>query len=129
MMIFHANSRAALVGNYEGTSSQYITPLEGIQQYVGEDVKVYYAQGCGLYKDKVEALGERNDRIQEALATAEQADAVVLCLGLDASIEGEEGDAGNAYASGDKLGLGLPGLQEELLETQSTFPGQSSRKT
>ena len=113
----NANSRAALVGNYEGTSSQYITPLEGIQQYVGEDVKVYYAQGCGLYKDKVEALGERNDRIQEALATAEQSDVVVLCLGLDASIEGEEGDAGNAYASGDKLGLGLPGLQEELLET------------
>ncbi len=113
----NANSRAALVGNYEGTSSQYITPLEGIQQYAGEDVKVYYAQGCGLYKDKVEALGERNDRIQEAIATAEQADVVVLCLGLDASIEGEEGDAGNAYASGDKLGLGLPGLQEELLET------------
>ena len=31
-------------------------------------------------------------------------------------IEGEEGDAGNEYASGDKLGLKLPGLQQELLE-------------
>ena len=30
----NANSRAALVGNYQGTSSRYITPLEGIQQYV-----------------------------------------------------------------------------------------------
>ena len=40
-----------------------------------------------------------------------------MCLGLDATIEGEEGDAGNEYASGDKLGLNLPGLQEELLET------------
>ena len=40
-----------------------------------------------------------------------------MCLGLDATIEGEQGDAGNEYASGDKLGLNLPGLQEELLET------------
>ena len=29
---------------------------------------------------------------------------LVLCLGLDATVEGEEGDAGNEYASGDKLG-------------------------
>ena len=34
----NANSRAALVGNYQGTSSRYITPLEGIQQYVGDAV-------------------------------------------------------------------------------------------
>ena len=37
----NANSRDALVGNYVGTSSQYITPLEGIQQYVGDAVRVY----------------------------------------------------------------------------------------
>ena len=50
----NANSRAALVGNYQGTSSRYITPLEGIQQYVGDDVRVTYAEGCHLYKNKVE---------------------------------------------------------------------------
>lgn len=48
----NANSRAALVGNYQGTSSRYITPLEGIQQYVGDDVRVTYAEGCHLYKNK-----------------------------------------------------------------------------
>ena len=48
---------------------------------------------------------------------AERADAVIMCLGLDATIEGEEGDAGNEYASGDKPDLRLPGLQQELLET------------
>ncbi|MCI5827683.1 MAG: glycoside hydrolase family 3 C-terminal domain-containing protein, partial [Lachnospiraceae bacterium] len=52
----NANSRDALVGNYVGTSSQYITPLEGIQQYVGDTARVYYAEGCHLYKDKVEFL-------------------------------------------------------------------------
>ena len=113
----NANSRDALVGNYMGTSSRYITPLEGIQQYVGDEVRVLYAQGCHLYKDKVEGLAEPKDRFQEAVLAAEQADAVVLCLGLDATIEGEEGDAGNEYASGDKPDLKLPGLQQELLET------------
>ena len=113
----NANSRDALVGNYVGTSSRYITPLEGIQQYVGDDVRVLYAEGCHLYKDKVGFLAETKDRFKEAVIAAEQADVVVMCLGLDATIEGEEGDAGNEYASGDKLGLNLPGLQEELLET------------
>ncbi|MGN0351878.1 MAG: glycoside hydrolase family 3 C-terminal domain-containing protein [Roseburia sp.] len=113
----NANSRDALVGNYVGTSSRYITPLEGIQQYVGEEIRVLYAQGCDLYKDKVEFLAEKKDRFEEAVIAAEQADVVIMCLGLDATIEGEEGDAGNEYASGDKLGLNLPGLQQELLET------------
>lgn len=74
-----------------------------------------YAEGCHLYKDKVQGLAEEKDRFKEALIMAEQSDVVVMCLGLDATIEGEEGDAGNEYASGDKLAM-LPGLQEELLE-------------
>ena len=41
----NANSRAALVGNYHGTSSKYVTVLEGIQNYVGDDVRVYYSEG------------------------------------------------------------------------------------
>ena len=113
----NANSRDALVGNYTGTSSEYITPLEGIQRYLGEDAEVLYAEGCHLYKDKVEFLAEEKDRFAEAVITAERADAVVMCLGLDATIEGEEGDAGNEYASGDKPDIKLPGLQQELLET------------
>ena len=41
---------------------------------------------------------------------------VFLCLGLDASLEGEQGDAGNADASGDKTTLLLPGYQQKLLD-------------
>lgn len=113
----NADSRAALVGNYTGTSSNYITPLEGIQQYLKYEKEVLYAEGCHLYKDKVEFLAEKKDRFEEAVIAAERADVVILCLGLDATIEGEEGDAGNEYASGDKPDLKLPGLQQELLET------------
>jgi beta-glucosidase len=112
----NANSRDALIGNYYGTASEYVTILEGIQEAVGKDTRVYHSQGCHLYRDKVEGLGEPKDRFAEALAAVERADVVVMCLGLDANIEGEEGDASNEYASGDKNHLNLPGLQQELLE-------------
>lgn len=113
----NANSRDGLLGNYIGTSSEYITPLEAIKSYLGEDKKVLYSEGCHLYKDKVENLGEVKDRFAEAIIAAEKSDLVIMCLGLDATIEGEQGDAGNEYASGDKLGLNLPGIQQDLLET------------
>jgi beta-glucosidase len=112
----NANSREALTGNYFGTASNYVTVLEGIRAAVGNNTAVSYAQGCHLYRNKVENLGEERDRFAEAVSTAERADVVVMCMGLDASIEGEEGDVSNEYASGDKLGLNLPGLQQELLE-------------
>ena len=112
----NANSREALKGNYFGTASQYVTVLDGIREAVGKDVRIYYSEGCHLYRDKVEGLGEPGDRFAEAVAAAERSDAVVMCLGLDASIEGEEGDTSNEYASGDKNHLNLPGLQQQLLE-------------
>ena len=112
----NADSRSPLVGNYHGTSSRYITMLEGIQDAVGEDVRVFYSEGCHLYKDRVEGLGWRQDRISEALTVAEHSDVVILCLGLDETLEGEEGDTGNSYASGDKADLQLPEVQRELLE-------------
>ncbi|GMA98367.1 glycoside hydrolase family 3 C-terminal domain-containing protein [Pelosinus sp. IPA-1] len=112
----NANSREALSGNYFGTASNYVTVLEGIRGAVGNNMAVSYAQGCHLYREKVENLGEVQDRFAEAVSTAERADVVIMCMGLDASIEGEEGDVSNEYASGDKLGLQLPGLQQELLE-------------
>ena len=112
----NADSRAALIGNYHGTSSRYITVLEGIQDEVGEDVRVLYSQGCHLYKDRVENLAWPQDRISEAVITAEHSDVVVICVGLDETLEGEEGDTGNSDASGDKKDLHLPKVQEELIE-------------
>lgn len=112
----NANSRQALIGNYHGTSSRYITVLEGIQDEVGDDVRVLYAQGSHLFRDREENLGQADDRISEALAAAEASDAVVLVVGLDETLEGEEGDTGNAAASGDKLDLLLPKSQRKLMD-------------
>ena len=110
----NANSRAALEGNYCGTADRYITFLEGIQDAF--DGRVLCAEGCHLYKDRVSGLARANDRLAEAETVAEQSDLVILCVGLDPYIEGEEGDAGNEFASGDKIDLRLPESQRLLVE-------------
>lgn len=112
----NANSRAALVGNYHGTASRYITILEGIQDKVGHDGRVLFSEGSHLFKDRVEPLAWKNDRIAEAVTVAKHSDVVVLCVGLDETLEGEEGDTGNSYASGDKTDLLLPESQRDLMD-------------
>ena len=112
----NANSRSALVGNYHGTASRYVTVLEGIQDYVGDRCRVLYSQGCALWADRVEPLAQPNDRLAEAIAVAKTSDTVILVLGLDETLEGEEGDTGNSYSSGDKEDLFLPETQRILLD-------------
>lgn len=112
----NADSQIMLKGNYSGTASRYITVLEGIHEAVGEDVRVYYSEGCHLFRDRVEELAEPNDRLKEAISIAERSDVAILCLGLDSTIEGEQGDAGNSEGAGDKASLNLSGRQQELLE-------------
>lgn len=112
----NADSREALVGNYHGTSSRYITVLEGIQDKVGHNGRVLYSEGSHLFKERVENLAWENDRIAEAVIVAKHSDVVVLCVGLNETLEGEEGDTGNSYASGDKNDLLLPGPQRKLME-------------
>ncbi|MBQ3488879.1 MAG: glycoside hydrolase family 3 C-terminal domain-containing protein [Clostridia bacterium] len=112
----NANSRSALVGNYHGTASRYVTVLEGIQDYVGDRCRVLYSQGCALWADRVEPLAQPNDRLAEAIAVAKTSDTVILVLGLDETLEGEGGDTGNSYSSGDKEDLFLPETQRILLD-------------
>lgn len=112
----NANSRIALMGNYHGTADRYITPVEGIQDYVGDDVRVYYSEGCHIAKDRVEDLGLPGDRISEALTIAKCSDVVILCLGLDEELEGEQKDTLGIFDSGDKHDLSLPESQVKLLK-------------
>ncbi len=110
----NADSRKALVGNYNGTADRYVTFLEGIQDSF--EGRVIYADGCHLFSDRTEGLAQAGDRYAEAVAAAESSDIIIACVGLDASLEGEEGDTGNAYASGDKPDLYLPESQRKLLQ-------------
>lgn len=109
-----ADSRAMLRGNYCGTMSQSVTILQGIQATL-PNARVFYAEGCHLFRNNVEPLAETDDRISEALTASELADVVILCLGLDSTMEGEQGDANNADAAGDKEDLYLPLCQQRLM--------------
>lgn len=109
----NANSRQALIGNYYGTSSRYITVLEGLQQELEDKVRVVYSEGC---TSLIGRKGQQDDRLSEAVIAAEEADAVVLVVGLDETLEGEEGDRGNEYASGDKKDLLLPLGQRKMMD-------------
>lgn len=112
----NADNRQALVGNYEGTASRYKTIVEGIQDYVGDDIRVFTSEGCHLFKEGISNLSEGNDRMSEVKTVCDYSDVVVVCLGLTADIEGEEGDVSNQYAGGDKITLDFPGLQNEVLK-------------
>ena len=112
----NADSRKALVGNYHGTASNYVTLQEGLQRYLGDDVRILTSVGCDLFRDRTEPLACARDRMAEAKIVAQNSDVVILCVGLDETLEGEEGDTGNSYASGDKEDLKLPLIQRELME-------------
>ncbi|MCR5617752.1 MAG: glycoside hydrolase family 3 C-terminal domain-containing protein [Clostridiales bacterium] len=111
----NADSVPALIGNYYGTSSRYTTVLRGIQDACGDDIRVLYSEGCHISMSKPDFLSRENPRLSEAIAVANNSDLVVLCIGLNEMLEGEEGDQGNQYASGDKKDLEFPETQRLLI--------------
>ena len=112
----NADSIPALEGNYNGTSSRYITFLEGLRNYASQHgIRILYSLGCHLFKDRTSGLAQADDRLAEAAMYAETADVTIACVGLDAGLEGEEGDTGNEYFSGDKKDLLIPESQRRLL--------------
>ncbi len=61
--------------------------------------------------------GAGTDLEAQAVSAAQQADAVVLCLGLTARLEGEEMPIQiQGFRGGDRTDLQLPATQEQLLE-------------
>ena len=141
----NAMSIKALMGNYHGSASEYITVLDGIRRAAGEGVRIRYSVGCELTPYQMPAEREsmtgddasvsffdnvaptfnlmelmgHGDREAEALAMAEESDAVVLVLGLDESVEGAEmmeGYGCDEFAGGDKKTLLLPSNQRKLLD-------------
>ena len=108
----NADDKSVLLGNYNGTPSQYTTLLRGIQE--AAQGKVRYARGCHIHRATVGQWEEHP--LREAILAAQKSDVVILCMGLNPTIEGEEGDAYNGDMSGDKTSLDLPASQEALIE-------------
>lgn len=114
----NADDREVLLGNYNGVPSQPVTVLDGIRRAVSPDTRVYYAKGCELLNNQSNEMITAADRFgfAEAVAAAQRSDVAVVCLGLSARIEGENGDAFNSDAAGDRVYLELPSVQQRLLE-------------
>lgn len=112
-----ARSTAILEGNYNGTADDLPTPYSELKKAMPA-ARFLVSDGCHLYKKNMQAESQGSgDRLSEAAAFARYADVTILFLGLDHTIEGEEGDASNEYAAGDKHDLLLPDSQKALLKT------------
>ncbi|HVY30553.1 MAG TPA: glycoside hydrolase family 3 C-terminal domain-containing protein [Polyangiaceae bacterium] len=111
----NADAPHVLWANYHGTASRTVTPLAGIRARLAPSTQLYYAEGCKPQgTDQTSCAPHGN--LTEAVLLARRADVTILVLGLTPQIEGEQGDVSNSEASGDKLDLALPGLQQQLLE-------------
>jgi beta-glucosidase len=118
----NADSVEVMLGNYNGIPAQPITPLNGIRQKVEPEIDVLYVKGCHITR-KIHAYAghDYNEHFAAAIDIARRADVVIMVMGLSQAIEGEEGqqegvDTGEA-SQGDRQGLDLPQVQDELLKT------------
>ncbi len=100
----NADDIEALLGNYNGSPSKWVTPLEGIRKIAGKKVKVTYLKGCNI-KDKY------TDHLNALKETFKDVDVITAFLGLNPLIEGEEG-AGD----GDRTDISLLPAQAKVLE-------------
>ncbi|MHA1266265.1 MAG: glycoside hydrolase family 3 C-terminal domain-containing protein [Candidatus Helarchaeota archaeon] len=79
----NAHSKRVLLGNYNGTPSRSVTPLEGIRKKVGNSCQVLYAQGCKVRRRIFRGFSK-------ALKITQAADIVIMCMGLNQSLEMED---------------------------------------
>ncbi|GMI69464.1 beta-xylosidase 2, BETA-XYLOSIDASE 2 [Hibiscus trionum] len=92
----NSDATVSMIGNYAGVACIYTSPLQGIGNYA----KTIHQIGCA-------DVACRDDMLfGAAIDAARQADATILVMGLDQSIEAE---------FRDRKGLHLPGHQQELV--------------
>eukprot|EP01018_Ginkgo_biloba_P015514 Gb_39728 [translate_table: standard] len=93
----NANVTNVMIGNYAGIPCKYTTPLQGLQKYIQA---TNYQPGCANVGCSDGGL------INAAVEAATKAEAVILVVGLDQSIEAE---------GLDRVDLLLPGQQQKLV--------------
>ncbi|MEO7413302.1 MAG: glycoside hydrolase family 3 N-terminal domain-containing protein [Opitutaceae bacterium] len=98
----------AMLGNYAGISSRIVTFVEGIAERLDASSVLEYRPGCALTDCPSPALNPTLD-------AAALAEVVVAFVGLDPTVEGEEGDAVASQAGGDRAAIELPAVQREFI--------------
>lgn len=118
LAVIGPNADKVQFGDYSPTKNNAygVTVLQGLKEYLGNEVKVTYALGCGITSLSA-------DSIAPAVEAAKNSDAVVLVLGgtsqtLSGIGWGDENSkelatCGEGY---DRNELDFPGIQPQLLE-------------
>lgn len=105
----YATDSYVMLGNYNGTSGNIVTILEGISNSIDPGTTLEYKTGF-LPLQKVD---KPNDWVVQ---DAHSADAIIVVLGISNYIEGEDGDAIASTFKGDKSSLQFPEHQIEFLK-------------
>ncbi len=105
----NAEDLDVLRGNYSSIPSEYTTFLQGIKQKVTSETQIFYVKGCGLNN-------ESKEEFRRAIEAVNKSELVIMVLGISPLFEGEEGQANESKATGDRINLDLPGVQEDLLK-------------
>lgn len=112
----NANSADVLKGNYNGLASEYVTVVDGIRK-TAPNIRINYSLGADMFDFKLDNWNGHKNCYSSAVSAAKHSDAAVICVGLDAAVEGEESPIENGYIDrGDKLGLSLPQSQLDLID-------------
>ncbi len=113
-----ADDRDAVLGNYNGTPSYTVTPLEGIRNEFGEAL-VRFATGSTYVvatKGNPDAPSAEN-LLHEAVDLVQRTDLAIVCIGLNSKLEGEEMPIDiPGFSHGDRTDIRLPEPQEKLLD-------------
>ena len=106
----------SLEGNYNGRADEYVTVADGVRR-VFRNAEITVAYGSPVWEDDANRLDAFHHLTAEGVATAQDADLTVLCLGLDCTVEGEDlGYTNDFTESGDRKTLALPACQQKLAE-------------
>lgn len=100
-----------LHGNYTGFSPTMATFLEGLLQAVPVGTQVNWCMGC-------EHAGQGHINLKELEVAVRDAQVIIAAMGYTPALEGEEAEMMGVVADGggDRLSIGLPGRQLELLQ-------------
>jgi beta-glucosidase len=105
-----------LLGNYNGTPSDPVTPLRGIKEKLAGVSEVLYAQGspwaAGMPDQK-----SPEELKSEALEVAGKANVIIMCMGITPRLEGEEMRVSiDGFKGGDRTRIDLPDVQQDLIK-------------
>ena len=98
----------ALLGNYAGISGRLVTIVEGIAERVDKNTILEYRAGCPMAHLPAPGLNY-------TFGVADVAEVTIAVLGLDPTLEGEEGDAVASASGGDRATIELPEVQRAFL--------------